>query len=130
MSKMQLGFTLLYTRDVGAKLAFYEKAFGVERQYVSKDGEYGQLAGAVPLGFVREDLARKTIDFVSASRGGKPAAVEIGFVTEDVAKAYQRALDAGCTAVAAPAEKPWGQTVSLVRDDDGVLVEIATPWSV
>jgi hypothetical protein len=32
--------------------------------------------------------------------------------------------------VSPPEKKPWGQTVSYVRDDDGVLVEICTPWSV
>ncbi len=33
---------------------------------------------------------------------------------------------AGAVAVAPPAHKPWGQTVSYVRDLNGVLVEIAT----
>ena len=35
------------------------------------------------------------------------------------------AVAAGAVAVAPPAHKPWGQTVSYVRDLSGVLVELA-----
>ena len=36
------------------------------------------------------------------------------------------ALAAGATAVRPPTRKPWGQSVSYVRDPDGVLVELCT----
>ncbi|NRA89340.1 MAG: hypothetical protein HRU28_18575, partial [Rhizobiales bacterium] len=41
--------------------------------------------------------------------------------------AYDHALKSGATPVSAPTEKPWGQTVSFVRDLNGCLVEIASP---
>lgn len=126
----RLGFVLLYTRDVSAKLAFYEKAFGMERKYLSEDRSYGELAGETPVGFVQEDFVRQHgTDFVPARATDRPAAIEIGFVT-DVDAAYRRALTGGATSLSPPAKRPWGQTVAYVRDDDGVLVEIATPWSV
>lgn len=127
----RLGFVLLYTPDVATKVAFYERAFGMERKYVAADGEYAQMAGELPLGFVDEAFARKNgAEFVVSRKGQPPAGIEIGFVFDDVAAAYRRAVDAGCAAVQPPAEKPWGQIVAYVRDDDGVLVELCTPWSV
>jgi len=47
----------------------------------------------------------------------------------DVPAAYARAVGAGCTPVVAPTDKPWGQTVSYVRDLNGCLVELASPVS-
>ena len=127
----RLGFVLLYTPSVPDKIAFYERAFGVERKYIAENGAYGELAGAIPLAFVKEEFALGNgTDFVPARRANKPAAVEVGFVFDDVDAAYRRAVAAGATAVSPPAQKPWGQTVAYVRDDDGVLVEICTPWSV
>jgi lactoylglutathione lyase len=112
----KLGFVLLYTNDVPKKLAFYEKAFGAKRQYLAEQKNYGQLAGEVPIGFATVEKP--------------PAAVEIGFVTENVDAAFDRAVSAGCAPVSKPEDKPWGQRVAYVKDDDGVLVEICTPWSV
>jgi catechol 2,3-dioxygenase-like lactoylglutathione lyase family enzyme len=127
----QLGFVILYTPDVSAKMAFYEKAFGLARKYLAKDEVYGEMAGTIPLGFVQEAFAESNgTGFAPSRPGGKPGAFEIGFVTDDVAAAFARAVDAGCAAVVEPVEKPWGQTIAYVRDDDGVLVEICTPWSV
>jgi catechol 2,3-dioxygenase-like lactoylglutathione lyase family enzyme len=127
----RLGFVLLYTPDVPAKLAFYERAFGMERAFLSPDKGYAQMKGELPLGFVQEEFARKNgAEFVASRKGQPPAGIEIGFVFDDVAAAYKRAVDGGCEAVKPPAEKPWGQIVAYVRDDDGVLVELCTPWSV
>jgi len=126
----KLGFLILYTPDVAKKIAFYERAFGVERKFVSEEGAYGELAGDAPLGFVNEDFARKSAgDFVAQRPAAKPAAVEVGFVFDEVQPAFDRAIAAGCTAVMAPTRKPWGQIVAYVRDDDGFLVELCTPWS-
>jgi catechol 2,3-dioxygenase-like lactoylglutathione lyase family enzyme len=127
----KLGFVLLYTPSVPAKIAFYEKAFGAERKYIAENEAYGELAGAIPLSFVNEDFARGNgTNFVPARAADRPPAVEIGFVFDDVEAAYRRAVAAGATPVSPPAQKPWGQTVAYVRDDDGILVEICTPWSV
>jgi catechol 2,3-dioxygenase-like lactoylglutathione lyase family enzyme len=126
----KLGLVILYTPDVAKKIAFYEKAFGVERKFVSDEGAYGELAGDVPLGFVAEEFARKSAgDFVPLRTGAKPNGFEIGFIFDDLRPAFDRAVKAGCTPVLEPTEKPWGQTVAYVRDDDGVLVELCTPWS-
>ena len=52
---------------------------------------------------------------------------EICLITSDVAKAYDQAISKGCSPVAPPTEKLWGQTVSYLRDLNGCLVELASP---
>ena len=56
-------------------------------------------------------------------------AIEIAFVTADVVQAFDVAVNAGAIPVAAPKEKPWGQTVAYLRDLNGFLVEICSPVS-
>ena len=53
--------------------------------------------------------------------------VEVAFTTGDVAAAYDKALAAGAKSVSKPEQKPWGQTVAYVRDNNGFLVELCTP---
>ena len=48
-------------------------------------------------------------------------------MTSDVPAAHAKAVNAGAKELAAPVQKPWGQTVSYVRCPDGVLVELCTP---
>ena len=52
---------------------------------------------------------------------------EICLITSDVAKAYDQAISKGCSPVAPPTEKLWGQTVSYLHDLNGCLVELASP---
>jgi uncharacterized glyoxalase superfamily protein PhnB len=127
----KLGFVILYTRDVAKKIAFYEQAFGMKKKAIVGDGAYGEVEGPPPLGFASEAFVRSDghVDFAPSRADGKAPAVEIGLVTDDVQAAYDRAVAAGCTPLLAPVQKPWGQTVSMVRDDEGVIVEISSPWS-
>jgi lactoylglutathione lyase len=86
------------------------------------------LDGDVKLQFVQEDFARHYVPNFLPNRLERPAAgIEIGFIFEDVVAAYQRAIEAGCTSVAAPEKRPWGPTIAFVRDDEGVLVEMMQP---
>jgi uncharacterized glyoxalase superfamily protein PhnB len=55
------------------------------------------------------------------------AGVELAFVTEQVAEAYAKAIATGATPVSEPHQTAWGQTVSYVRDLNGILVEICSP---
>lgn len=84
--------------------------------------------GETILGFAGVEAAEMNgLAIVPNNRDRPAAAWEICFVTDDVATAYERALSGGCQPVSAPSEKPWGQTVSYVRDLDGCIVEIASP---
>jgi len=120
-------YTILYVRDVGRSVDFYERAFGLERRFVHESGQYAEMeTGATALAFLSNELAAGNFpgDFRRNDPKEPPAGVEVAFVAEDVGAAYRAVVEAGAAATAEPKTKPWGQTVAYVRDPDGVLVEI------
>ena len=131
MATVKLGYVIAYVPDVLAAVAFYERAFGLKQQMLFGT-EYAELAtGATVLGFVSEDMRARngfaTVDNRPAP--ALPAGIEIAFVTDDVDAAHAKALAEGAALVAAPEKKPWGQTVSYVRDLNGVLIELCSPMA-
>ena len=126
---MKLGYTILYVASVADTLAFYERAFGLERG-ITTANEYGELkTGATTLAFAAAPFVRglHPAGFEDAAPGGVPPPVEIGLVTEDVEGAFVKAVEAGAAAVKPPERKPWGQLVGYVRDNNGFIVEICSP---
>ena len=125
---MQLGYILLYVADVEKTVVFYESAFGLKRKMVHESGYAEMETGSTTLAFVKHDAAEGLgIEFRKTTPDGPAAAFDIALVTEDVRPAFDRAVEAGAKAVTPPEAKPWGQTVSYVRDLDGFLVEICSP---
>jgi len=127
---MQLGYTILYVKDVPRAVAFYEDAFGLSRRLVHEAGMYAEMdTGSTTLAFAANGLAKSNLPcgFQENNRSHPPAGFEVAFITDDVVAAYDRALAVGAQAVAAPCTKPWGQTVAFVRDKDGIVVELCTP---
>ena len=120
-------YTILYVEDVAASLAFYERAFAMERGFLHESGDYGELVtGATKLAFSSVKLMRTL-----GKTPGKPApetpVFEIAFETEDVYAAYTRALAAGAQPVQEVRSELWGQMTCYVTDIDGYLVEICSP---
>ena len=78
------------------------------------------------------DLARSW----QASKDGKTCSVKLRddvrwhdgepFTAKDVSLSLSLAVKSGAELIAAPEEKPWGQTVAYVRDFNGILIEIAS----
>ncbi|HJV84153.1 MAG TPA: VOC family protein [Noviherbaspirillum sp.] len=129
---MKLGYTIIYVPDVAASLAFFEKAFGLSRRFLHESGTYGELdTGETTLSFAAHELGDMNFPggHVAAHTSAQPLGFEIGLVTENVGEAHAKALAAGARELTAPANKPWGQTVSYVRCPDGILVELCTPMS-
>jgi len=122
---MKFGYTILYVDQVEATIAFYEKAFGLKCDMVAGE-EFGQLAtGETKLGFAAKKMLHGPGHF--ASPDGKVLGVEIALTTDDVQAAFDKAVAAGAKPVSKPENKPWGQTVAYVRDNNGFLVELCTP---
>lgn len=48
-------------------------------------------------------------------------------MSPDVDDAAERAIEAGCTLLAQPIDKPHGQRAAYLRDPFGTLIEIASP---
>lgn len=126
---MKLAYTIIYVADVPATVAFYEKAFGLERRFIHESNLYAEMAtGETALAFAGNEAAEMSgLAIVPNDPGGPAAGWEICLVTDDVGAAFELAVSAGCTPISKPDEKPWGQTVSYVRDLNGCLVEIASP---
>lgn len=128
---MKFGYTILYVEDLEATLSFYESAFGLKRKMVVPQ-EYGELdTGATTLSFGQRSAMEKLVPvpFQPADPARDPPPMEIALVSEQVQAAFDKALAAGAVRVAAPAQKPWGQTVAYVRDNNGFLVELCTPMA-
>lgn len=128
---MKLGYVIIYVPNVAASLEFYERAFGLPRKFLHESGTYGELdTGATALAFAANEMAAANgISIRINTPHEPPAAAEIALVTDDVAAAYERALAAGATKIAAPKAKPWGQIVAYVRDLNGFLVELCSPMN-
>lgn len=127
---MSLGWVIVYVDDPAAAVDFYERAFGLKSDFVVPGGSYGQLdTGQTKLAFAAYTLGEGNFDggVRRAGSDGQPPNMEIALVHEDVDGAYARALEAGCSSLAGPADKPQGQRVAYVRDPYGTLVELATP---
>ena len=127
---MKFGYTIIYVPDVAASLAFFERAFGLERRFLHESGTYGELqTGETTLSFAAHELGDMNFagGHVAAHESPKPLGFEIALVTPDVADAHARAIANGATEMAPLTAKPWGQVVSYVRCPDGVLVEICSP---
>jgi lactoylglutathione lyase len=130
---MKFGYTILYVDDVEATLQFYEKAFGLKQKMLHKgeDGNaYGELdSGATTIAFAARKFIGTHIPLPVQDAGlhNDPPPFELALVSDDVPGAFDNALKEGATAVSSPATKPWGQTVSYVRDNNGFLVEICSP---
>ena len=130
---MKLGYTIVYVPSVEASLAFFENAFGIKRRFLHESGTYGELdTGETTLSFAAHELGDMNFPggHVAAHSSERPLGFEVALVTSDVHAAHARAVSAGAKELAAPVQKPWGQTVSYVRCPDGVLVELCTPMSV
>jgi lactoylglutathione lyase len=128
---MKFGYTILYVQNVPQTVEFYELAFGLSRRFVHESGQYAEMeTGATALAFAAEELVAASFRFRPNRREEDlPSGAEIGLVTDDVAGGYRRAVSAGATPVQEPTVKPWGQTVSYVRDNNGFLVEICSAVS-
>ncbi len=104
-------------------------AFGLTRRFIHESDLYAEMdTGGTVLAFAGNEAAEMNgLAIQPNDPVGLAAGWEICFVTEDVSGAFERAVTAGCTPVSKPSEKPWGQTVSYLRDLNGCLVEIASP---
>ena len=126
---MKFGYTIIYVSDVLASVEFFERAFGLKRQFVHESG-YGEMdTGTTALAFATHELGASNLPggYVKASNSPEPLGMEIALVTDDVPTAHAKAIAEGAVSIKEPIVKPWGQTVSYVRCPDGTLVEICDP---
>ena len=127
---MDLGYVIIYTADVTESVRFYEKAFDMKSRFVHESGQYAEMeTGQTTLAFVGDELISSSLPILYRKnvKSEAPAGIEVTLVAKDIEKAYANAVKHGATPVKEPVEKPWGQKVGYVRDNNGVVIEMATP---
>lgn len=126
---MRLAWVIRYVPDIATTVDFYARAFGLVPRFVAGEDFAAMETGATVLAFAREGFVGEMASgftFAPTRPDAKPPGEEIAFEVEDVAAAHARAIAAGGLEVMAPMQKPWGQTVSYLRDPNGALVELCT----
>ncbi|MGU3574423.1 VOC family protein [Brucellaceae bacterium C25G] len=127
---MKLGYTITYVADVAASLQFFSSSFGFKTRFLHEGGDYGELeTGETTLAFANLALADTNFDtgIIVAQTSEKPLGMEVALVTTEVEAFHAKAISYGAQELAAPKQKPWGQTVSYLRSPDGILIELCTP---
>ena len=86
------------------------------------------MSGETTIAFASIELGNSNFKsgFVKITNFKKPFGVELAFTTENIEADFQNAIDAGATEFEPLTEKPWGQKVGYVRDNNGFLIEICT----
>lgn len=128
---MHLGYIIIYVADVPSTISFYEKAFGLKLRFLHESNQYAEMeTGQTALAFADETFFVDSHSFRPNRSKEQAAGVEIALVVANVEEHFKQAVEAGAVEVAKPAQKPWGQIVSYVRDNNGFLVEICSPVKV
>ena len=53
----------------------------------------------------------------------RPIGIELTFITETIEADFQQAIRIGATEFAPLIEKPWGQKVGCLRDNNGLFIK-------
>lgn len=127
---MKFAYTILYVENVIETITFYENAFGFQRKFITPESDYGELiSGETTIAFASVTLGNSNFKkgFDQSKSTNKPFGIELAFTTENIQEDFSRALKAGAAEYEPLIEKPWGQTVGYLRDNNGFLIEICTP---
>jgi uncharacterized glyoxalase superfamily protein PhnB len=127
---MKYGYTIIYVENVSETIEFYERAFGFRRKFVTPENDYGELiSGETTISFASIELGNANFKkgFEKVNLSARPVGVEMAFITENIEADFAKAIKAGATIFEDIVEKPWGQKVGYLRDNNGFLIEICTP---
>jgi catechol 2,3-dioxygenase-like lactoylglutathione lyase family enzyme len=130
----RLGYTILYVDDVRRAATFYADAFDFAVLEIDASPGWAMVdAGGPILGFSSHELMARF--YPSGYRRndptGTPGGFELDIVVDDTAQLEQslaRAVSLGATLVESPRVADDGATVAFLRDPNGVIVEIQTPY--
>lgn len=127
---MEFAYTIIYVSDVEKTIAFYEKAFGFSKKFITPEKDYGELlSGQTTISFASLELAKSnfTSQVEAIATGNKVQAVELAFTSTNIEVDFAKAIEAGAKLFEPLVEKPWGQKVGYLLDLNGFLIEVCTP---
>jgi|SRR3954451_23562018 catechol 2,3-dioxygenase-like lactoylglutathione lyase family enzyme len=131
---IKLGYTIVYVRDVRQAATFYSDAFGFEILQIDEPQGWAMVdAGGHTLGFSSHRLIQRFFGkpFVETRADADPLGFELDVVVDDLAElesAIASATSAGAVLVVAPQVADDGATIAFLRDPNGVILEIQTPY--
>lgn len=73
-------------------------------------------------------IIQRNHDLVPVEFQNRPTGMYVTFVVDDVDVTYQKALDMKATIVKEPRNEFYGQRRFLVKDPNGCLLDICSPW--
>lgn len=127
---MKYAYTILYVENVVETINFYEQAFGFRQKFITPEKDYGELiSGETTISFASITLGNHNLKegFQKIKKYEKPFGIELTFTTENIETDFKKALEMGAVEFEPLTQKPWGQKVGYLRDNNGFLIEICTP---
>jgi uncharacterized glyoxalase superfamily protein PhnB len=127
---MKYAYTIIYVENVSETIEFYKKAFRFEEKFLTPEKDYGELiSGETTIAFASIELGKSNFKqgFEKVDKLKKPFGIEMAFTTENIEVDFKKAINAGAIEFEPLIEKPWGQKVGYVLDNNGFLIEICTP---
>ena len=80
---LRFGWTILHVPDVSAAVAFYERAFGMQRRFVDPQSTYAELqTGTTTLAFAAHEFVRQLGTHSQNAAAAAPEGFEIALVAE------------------------------------------------
>jgi uncharacterized glyoxalase superfamily protein PhnB len=134
MTDLRFGYTVMWVKDAARSAEFYGNAFGLRertRMQTHLTPWIEMETGATTIAFAEYGEADVLFQGMYRALDSKelPSAILLSFVTSDVAGVFAAAIKAGATVIDEPRTEPWGQTIARIRDLNGVLVSLASPFS-
>jgi PhnB protein len=117
----------LMLKNCAEALTFYKNAFGAEERFRMPNGDGGIAHAEMQIGdsiVMMADEAPQMEAFSPQHFGGSPVSLLI--YTGNCDEVYARALAAGAESVRVPADQPYGDRMSGVKDPFGYKWWIAT----
>lgn len=126
-TSLQFATAVVYTADIAATVAFYERATGLAPSYYDRELGFALLGPEQTVAVASHAAGELMLDAGYAStEHGRVRGAELAFWVDDVPAAFARAVAAGAVALTPPRVMPWGQTVAYVEAPEGTILGFLT----
>lgn len=124
---LQFATVVIYTDDVAATVAFYERATGLAPAYYDRELGFALLGPEQAVAVASHAAGALMLEAgYEAAQHGRVRGAELAFWADDVAAAFGAAVAAGAAALTPPRVMPWGQTVAYVEAPEGTILGFLT----
>lgn len=124
---LRFATAVVYTSDVAASVAFYERATGLAPSYYDCELGFALLGPEQAVAVASHAAGTLMLEAGYApATHGRVRGAELAFWSDDVAGAFEAAVAAGAVALTPPRVMPWGQTVAYVEAPEGTILGFLT----